>query len=85
MPERKPEMAAALLMRVMFEPIKGSKLLRARCCDCGEPMRITFAHAKDVAEGKTEACCELCAPRQTIDKAKVLTPRQAAGLRRTRS
>jgi hypothetical protein len=74
-----------VLMKVMFEPIRGSKLLRAKCCDCGEPMRITFAHAIDVAQGKADACCEQCSPRQTLDKANVLTPRQAMGLRRTRS
>jgi hypothetical protein len=85
MPEYKPELAASLLMRVMFEPVRGSKLLRAKCCDCGEPMRITAAHAANVAEGKAEACCEQCSPRQTLDKANVLTPRQAMGLRRTRS
>jgi hypothetical protein len=48
-------------------------------------MRITAAHAANVAEGKAEACCEQCSPRQTLDKANVLTPRQAMGLRRTRS
>jgi hypothetical protein len=85
MPQHRPELSAALLMRMMFEPIPGSKLLRAKCCDCNEPMRITVAHAKDIAEGKAEACCERCSPRQTLDKANVLTPRQALGLRRTRS
>jgi hypothetical protein len=48
-------------------------------------MRITVSHAKDIAEGKGEACCEQCSPRKTIDKANVLTPRQSAALGRTRS
>ena len=74
-----------LLMRVMFAPIPGSKLLRARCCDCGEPMRVSVGHAKEIAEGRSEACCEQCSPRKTLDKGNVLTPRQSAALGRTRS
>jgi len=74
-----------LLMRIMFAPIRGSKLLRAWCCDCSEPMRISVAHAKEIAQGNAEACCEKCSPRKTIDKANVLTQRQSAALGRTRS
>jgi len=85
MPDVAPHKAVELIMRVMFEPIHGSSLLRAKCCDCGEPMRITVSHATDIAKGKSEACCERCSPRRTTDKANVLTPRQAMGLRRTRS
>ena len=74
-----------LLMRTMFAPIRGSKLLRAWCCDCGQPMRVSVGHAKKIAQGKSEACCEQCSPRKTIDKGSVLTPRQSAALGRTRS
>jgi hypothetical protein len=74
-----------LIMRSMFAPICGSQLLRAWCCDCGEPMRISVGHAKSIAEGHSEACCERCSPRLTLDKGNVLTPRQAAALGRTRS
>jgi len=85
MAEIQPWKSVELLMRCMFERIPSSKLLRAWCCDCGQPMRITVSHAKDIAEGKGEACCEQCSPRKTIDKANVLTPRQSAALGRTRS
>jgi hypothetical protein len=74
-----------LLMRAMFAPICGSKLLRAWCCDCGQPMRISVGHAKEIAQGKAEACCEECNPRRTVDKGNVLTPRQSAALGKTRS
>ena len=74
-----------LVMRAMFAPIHGSKLLRALCCDCGQPMRVSVGHAKEIAEGKSEACCEECSPRKTLDKGNVLTPRQSAALGRTRS
>jgi hypothetical protein len=77
--------AVELMMRAMFAPIRGSQLLRAWCCDCGEPMRISVGHAKAIAEGHSEACCEQCSPRKTLDKGNVLTPRQAAALGRTRS
>jgi hypothetical protein len=80
-----PHKSVELAMRLLFDPIRGSKLLRAWCCDCGEPMRITVSHAKDIAEGNGEACCEQCSPRKTIDKWNVLTPRQSAALGRTRS
>jgi len=72
----------------LYPRIAGSRLLRAFCARCGEPIRVTPSAAYESAKGSVRIPfhCEQCDPQhQPQDKGAVLTERQRSCLGRTRS
>jgi hypothetical protein len=72
-----------------YPPITGSKLRRAWCNRCGEPIRISVEEAKKSAlrieDRGSRPLCRACDPVLTLDKYFSLTERQRVCLGRTRS
>lgn len=85
MPEVVPQKHIELVARVMFAPIWGSRLLLGHCVRCGAAVRVNFELASKAAIGRDQVMCRDCAPPVLLDKGMVLTPRQLAGCRHTRS
>lgn len=64
--------------------IPGSRLFRAYCSRCQQPMRVNPGEVKDRNGELIEHWCESCAPHRESDLSEHLTPRQRHGLKRTR-
>lgn len=66
-----------------FPPIDGSRLRRAFCRYCQQPIRITLEFGADVLRGREDLECSDCAGGNPKSKAHVITPRQRPGLGKT--
>jgi hypothetical protein len=75
-------------VRKKFQPIPGSKLLRALCGRCGQKTRVTFKLAAKFLHEPQKSdiiLCNECAPGPLCDRGVFLTKRQRAVLGKTRS
>jgi hypothetical protein len=66
-----------------YPPIPGSRLFRAFCSRCRQPMRITAAMCNLIDQGDAQPHCNECDAGPPPSKAAVLTPRQRSSLGKT--